>query len=129
MFADGESVAGGRMTKGPIISIALVVLVIILGATALVFTLKPASTAGAPDKEQPAAASPTDTPFLSMEARAALSEFIQAQGLNCPSVIDGTPRGEERGGQVIRVRCDNDLNFKVTVRSQSAMMFTVAPWH
>jgi hypothetical protein len=71
----------------------------------------------------------SDAAILSPEARIALSDFIQAQGFNCPSVTDGTPSGEDQSGQVIRVRCDNDLNFKVTLRSQGGMMFAVAPWH
>jgi hypothetical protein len=84
--------------------------------------------AEAPDEAQRAAASKSDTSILSAEARIALSDFIQAQGFNCPSVTDGTPSGEDQRGQVIRVRCDNDLNFKVTMQSQGPMMFAVAPW-
>jgi hypothetical protein len=116
------------MTKGPIIPIVLVIGIIVLSATAILFVLNPASRADAPDEAQPAATPKTDT-ILSAEARVALSDLIQAQGFNCPSVTDGTPSGEDQSGQVIRVRCDNDLNFKVTVRSQGGMMFAVAPWH
>lgn len=114
------------MTKGPIISIALGI--IVLGATAILFVLNPVSRAEAPDPAQPAAASKSDAPFLSEETRVALSSLIRAQGFNCPSVSDGTPSGEDQSGQVIRVHCDNDLSFKVTMRSQGAMMFAVAPW-
>ena len=124
---DGLSDAGRYMTKGPIISIVLVVGVIVLGA-AMLFVLNPASRAEAPDQAQRAAASKSDAPILSAEARVALSDLIQAQGFNCPSVSDGTPSGEDQSGQVIRVRCDNDLSFKITMRSQGAMMFAVAPW-
>jgi hypothetical protein len=116
------------MMKGPIIPIVLVLGVLVLGATAILFVLNPASRADAPDEAQRTAASQSDTAILSAEARVALSDFIQAQGFNCPSVTDGTPSGEDQSGQVIRVRCDNDLNFKVTMRSQGPMMFAVAPW-
>jgi hypothetical protein len=112
------------MTKGPIIPIVVVLGIIVLSATAILFVLNPASRAEAPDE-----APKSDAAILSPEARIALSDFIQAQGFNCPSVSDGTPSGEDQSGQVIRVRCDNDLNFKVTVRSQGGMMFAVAPWH
>jgi hypothetical protein len=88
---------------------------------------EPRLKADAPDEAQRTAASQSDTAILSAEARVALSDFIQAQGFNCPSVTDGTPSGEDQSGQVIRVRCDNDLNFKVTMRSQGPMMFAVAP--
>jgi hypothetical protein len=125
----GDLTRGRYVSKGPIIPIVLVLGIIVLGATAILFMLNPASRAEAPDEAQPAAASKSDTPVLSAEARVALSDFIQAQGFNCPSVTDGTPSGEDQSGQVIRVRCDNDLNFKVTVRSQGGMMFAVAPWH
>ena len=125
----GDLNAGGYVTKGPIIPIVLVLGVIVLGATAILFVPHPASRADAPDEAQPAAASKSDTPILSAEARVALSDLIQAQGLNCPTVTDGTPSGEDQSGQVIRVRCDNDLNFKVTMRSQGPVMFAVAPWH
>jgi hypothetical protein len=125
----GDLNAGGYVTKGPIIPIVLVLGIIVLGATAILFMLNPASRAEAPDAVQRTAASKTDTPILSAEARAALSDFILAQGFNCPSVTDGTPSGEDQSGQVIRVRCDNDLNFKVTMRSQGPMMFAVTPWH
>ena len=117
------------MGKGPIIPIVLVLGIIVLGATAILFVLNPASRAEAPNQAQDAAASKSDAPILSAEARVALSDLIQAQGFNCPSVSDGTPSREDQNGQVIRVRCDNDLNFKVTVRSQGGMMFAVAPWH
>jgi hypothetical protein len=120
--------SGAYMMKGPIIPIVLVVGILVLGATAVLFVLNPASKADAPDEPQPTAASQSDTPILSAEARVALSDFIQAQGFNCPSVTNGTPSGENQSGQVIRVRCDNDLNFKVTLRPQGPMMFAVAPW-
>ena len=117
------------MTKGPIIPIVLVLGIIVLGATAVLFVLNPAPKAEAPDEaRRTAAASKSHTAILSAEARVALSDFIQAQGFNCPSVTDGTPSGEDKSGQVIRVRCDNDLDFKVTMRSQGPMMFAVAPW-
>ena len=114
--------------KGPIIPIVLVAGILVLGATAILFMLNPASRADAPHEAQRAAASQSDTPILSAEARVALSDFIQAQGFNCPSVTDGTPSGENQSGQVIRVHCDNDLNFKVTLRPQGPLMFAVAPW-
>jgi hypothetical protein len=116
------------MTKGPIIPIVLVLGILVLGATAVLFVLNPASRAEAPDEAQRPATSKSDAPILSAEARVALGDLIQAQGFNCPSVTDGTPSGEDQSGQVIRVRCDNDLNFKVTMRSHGAMMFAVAPW-
>jgi hypothetical protein len=120
--------SGAYMMKGPIIPIVLVVGILVLGATAVLFVLNRASKADAPDEPQPTAASQSDTPILSAEAWVALSDFIQAQGFNCPSVTNGTPSGENQSGQVIRVRCDNDLNFKVTLRPQGPMMFAVAPW-
>jgi hypothetical protein len=124
----GDLTRGLHVTKGPIIPIVVVLGIIILGATAVFFVLNPTSRAEAPDEAQRAAASKSDTSILSAEARIALSDFIQAQGFNCPSVTDGTPSGEDQRGQVIRVRCDNDLNFKVTMQSQGPMMFAVAPW-
>jgi hypothetical protein len=116
------------MTKGPIISIVLVIGIVVLGATAVLFTLNPASRADAPDESQPPVTSKSDAPLLSADARVSLSDLIRAQGFNCPSVIDGTPSGEDQSGQVIRVRCENDLNFKVTLRARGPMMFAVAPW-
>jgi hypothetical protein len=127
LFVDGRSDAGAYVTKGPIIPIVLVLGIIVLGATAVLFLLNPASRAEAPNA-QSAAAFKSDAPALSTEARVALSDIIQAQGFNCPSVSDGTPSGEDQSGQVIRVRCDNDLSFKVTMRPQGPMMFAVAPW-
>jgi hypothetical protein len=117
------------MMKGPIIPIVLVLGILVLGTIAILFLLNPASRPEAPNEAQrTASTSKSDAPLLSAEARVALSDFLQAQGFNCPSVTDSTPSGEDQRGQVIRVRCDNDLNFKVTVRSQGAMMFAVAPW-
>jgi hypothetical protein len=116
------------MMKGPLIPIVLALGILVLGATAILFVLNPLSRADAPNEAQRRAASRSDTPILSAEARGALSDFIQAQGFNCPSVTDGTPNGEDQSGQVIRVRCGNDLNFKVTMRSQGQMVFAVAPW-
>jgi hypothetical protein len=116
------------MTKGPIISIVLVLGIIVLGATAtILFVVNPASRGEAADQSQRAATS-KDAPILSEKARIALSSLIRAQGFDCPSVSDGTPSGDDQSGQLIRVRCDNDLSFKVTMRSQGAMIFTVAPW-
>ena len=117
------------MTKGPIISIVLVLGIVVLGATAaILFVLNPASRGEAAGQAQGAARSKSDVLILSEEARVALSSLIRAQGFDCPSVSDGTPSGEDQSGQLIRVRCDNDLSFKVTTRSQGAMMFAVAPW-
>jgi hypothetical protein len=115
------------VTKGPIIPIVLVLGIIVLGATAALFLLNPASKAEAPNA-QSVTASKSDAPTLSAEARVALSDLIQAQGFNCPSVSDGTPSGDDQRGEVIRVRCDNDLSFKVTMHPQGPMMFAVAPW-
>ena len=56
------------MMKGPIIPIALVVGILVLGATALLFVLNPASRADAPDEAQRTAASQSDTSILSAEA-------------------------------------------------------------
>ena len=117
------------MTKGPIISIMLVLGIVALGTTAtILFMLNPGLTGKAADQAQRAATSKSDAPILSEEARVALSSLIRAQGFDCPSVSDGTPSGHDQSGQLIRVRCDNDLSFKVTMRSQGAMMFAVAPW-
>jgi hypothetical protein len=117
------------MTKGPIISIVLVLGIVVLGTTAaILFVLNPASRGEAADQSQRAATSKSDAPILSEKARIALSSLIRAQGFDCPSVSDGTPSGDDQSGQLIRVRCDNDFSFKVTMRSQGAMMFTVAPW-
>ena len=117
------------MIKGPIIPIAVVLGIIVLGAAAILFVLNPSTRAAAPEQPQrEKAASKSNSPMLSAEARGALSDVIQAQGFNCPSVSDGTPSGEDQRGQVIRVRCDNDLSFKVTLRSEGGMMFAVAPW-
>ena len=106
------------------ISIVLVVGVIVLGAAATLFVLNPASKAEAPNQARRAAASKSNSPILSAEARVALSDLIQAQGFNCPSVSDGTPSGEDQSGQVIRVRCDNDLTFKLACdrKAQSCLL-------
>lgn len=116
------------MTKGPIISIVIVLGIVALGTTAtILFMLNPGLTGEAADQAQRAATSKSDAPILSEQARVALGSLIRAQGFDCPSVSDGTPSGEDRSGQLIRVHCDNDLSFKVTMRSQGAMMFAVAP--
>src|SRR5262245_46296046 len=93
LVVDGGNLSGAYMMKGPIIPIVLVAGILVLGATAILFMLNPASRADAPDEAQRTAASLSDIPILSAEARIALSDFIQAQGFNCPSVIDGTPSG------------------------------------
>jgi hypothetical protein len=112
-----------------VIPIVLILGVILLGPAAILFVLNPSTPAAAPDNSpREGAVSISDAPALSAEARGALRDVIQAQGFNCPSVSDGTPTGEHQRGQVIRVRCDNDLQFKVTMRSQGGMMLLVAPW-
>ena len=117
------------MTKGPIISIVLVLGIVVIGCYCGYFLrAEPRRKGEAADQSQRAATSKSDAPILSEKARIALSSLIRAQGFDCPSVSDGTPSGDDQSGQLIRVRCDNDLSFKVTMRSQGAMMFTVAPW-
>jgi hypothetical protein len=64
---------------------------------------------------------------LSPQAMISLRDHIQAQGLSCPTVTDGAIQGEDHYGQVIRVSCDNDLKFKVTMGARSGTVH-VAPW-
>ena len=112
------------MNKGPVIIILLGI--IVLGAAAM-FLLNPSTQAAAPDRTQHTERT-SKSPVLSAETRGALSDVIQAQGFNCPIVSDGMPTGEDQRGQVVQVRCENDLQFKVTLRSKAGMPFLVAPW-
>ena len=113
---------GRGMYKGTIIPIVLVLGIIVAGAAAILFVLNlgsESSTARAMKADEPDGRAGT----FSAGARVALRDFIQAQGYKCPNVSDGTPTGDR--AEAIHVRCDNDLQFKVTPQGG---MFLVAPW-
>jgi hypothetical protein len=116
------------MSKGTIIPIVLVLGIIVAGAAAILFVLKlgsESSTAQAMQGDEPREDAVSDgrAGTFSAGARVALRDFIQAQGYKCPNVSGGTPTGDRAEG--IHVRCDNDLQFKVTPQGG---MFLVAPW-
>ena len=113
---------GRGMSKGTIIPIVLVLGIIVAGAAAILLVLNlgsELSTARAMQGDEPDGRAGT----FSAGARVALRDFIQAQGYQCPNVSDGTQTGDR--AEAIQVRCDNDLQFKVTPKGR---MFLVAPW-
>ena len=107
-----------KLPKGPLFPI--VVGVVTLAAIAVLVTLMlwhPGTTvASSPPQPQASAA-------LSEPARVALRDMIEAQGLRCPTALDATLQSEA----VVRVSCDNDQSFKVTMGPQSGS-FHIAPW-
>ena len=121
---------GAHMSK----SIRGAILPIVAGVVALaaaailviVFMVHP-ETKVAPPSQAMQRAEDRQAGGLSPEAMASLRDIIQAQGLNCPAVTDGTLQGEDRYGQVIRVSCDNELKFKVTMGARGGT-YHIAPW-
>ena len=117
-----------KIPKVPIFPI--VAGVIALAATALLvilFMVHPETKVAAPSQAMQPRAEDHQAASLSPEAMTALRDIIQAQGLNCPAVTDGTLQGEDRHGQVIRVSCDNALKFKVTMGARGGT-YHIAPW-
>ena len=122
---------GAHMSK----SIRGAILPIVAGVVALaaaailviVFMVHPETKVAAPSQAMQPRAEDRQAASLSPEAMAALRDIIQAQGLNCPAVTDGTLQGEDSYGQVIRVSCDNELKFKVTMGARGGT-YHIAPW-
>jgi hypothetical protein len=105
--------------KGPLLPIALG-LALAAGTITAVMILRLSDKPAPPKPAQTGAT-------LSALATIALRDVIEAQGLSCPNALDGNLQGEVPDGQVIRVRCDNDRIFKVTMGPQGGT-FHVAPW-
>src|SRR3954451_4301652 len=122
---------GAHMSK----SIRGAILPIVAGIVALaaaailviVFMVHPETKVAPPSQAMQPRAEDRQAGGLSPEAMASLRDIIQAQGLNCPAVTDGTLQGEDRYGQVIRVSCDNELKFKVTMGARGGT-YHIAPW-
>jgi hypothetical protein len=117
-----------KIPKVPIFPI--VAGVIALAATALLvilFMVHPETKVAAPSQAMQPRAEDRQAGGLSPEAMASLRDIIQAQGLNCPAVTDGTLQGEDQYGRVIRVSCDNELKFKVTMGARGGT-YHIAPW-
>jgi hypothetical protein len=75
------------MTKGPIISIVLVLGIVVLGATAaILFVLNPASRGEAADQSQRAATSKSDAPILSEKASPSAVSF-EHRGSTVPAYL------------------------------------------
>jgi hypothetical protein len=117
-----------KSIRGAILPIAAGV-VALVGAAILVivFMVHPDTKVAAPSQAMQPRADERQAGSLSPEAMTALRDIIQAQGLNCPAVTDGTLQGEDRHGQVIRVSCDNALKFKVTMGARGGT-YHIAPW-
>jgi len=104
--------------------------VVALAAAAIlviVFMVHPETKVAPPSQAMQPRAEDRQAGGLSPEAMASLRDIIQAQGLNCPAVTDGTLQGQDRYGQVIKVSCDNELKFKVTMGARGGT-YHIAPW-
>jgi hypothetical protein len=104
--------------------------VVALAAAAIlviVFMVHPETKVASPSQAMQPRGEDRQAGDLSPPAMVSLRDIIQAQGLNCPAVTDGAFQGEDQYGQVIRVSCDNELKFKVTMGARSGS-FHVAPW-
>ena len=126
-----RSTTGAQMSKllkGAILPIAAGIIAL-AAATVLVilFMVHPETKAASPSQAMQPPGEDRQTGSLSPQAMGALRDIIQAQGLSCPAVTDGAIQGEDRYGQVIRVSCDNELKFKVTMGARSGA-FHVTPW-
>src|SRR6476619_3800175 len=93
----------------------------------IVFMVHPETKVAPPSQAMQPRAEDRQAGGLSPEAMASLRDIIQAQGLNCPAVTDGTLQGQDRYGQVIKVSCDNELKFKVTMGARGGT-YHIAPW-
>jgi hypothetical protein len=104
----------------PLLPVALGIIVLGGGTLLAVMTSRPSNKPASPQPAQEGAT-------LSALATIALRDVIEAQGLSCPNAVDSTLQGEDPHGQVVRVRCDNDQIFKVSMGPQGGT-FHVAPW-
>ena len=117
-----------KIYKVPIFPIVAGIIALVAAAIlVIVFMVHPETKVAAPSQAMQPHAEDRQAASLSPEAMAALRDIIQAQGLKCPAVTDGTPQGEDRYGQVIRVSCDNELKFKVTMGARGGT-YHIAPW-
>ena len=117
-----------KLLKGAILPIAAGIIALV-AATVLVilFMVHPETKVASPSQAMQPPGEDRQTGSLSPQAMGALRDIIQAQGLNCPAVTDGTLQGEDSYGQVIRVSCDNALKFKVTMGARGGT-YHIAPW-
>ena len=114
--------------RGAILPIAAGIVALVAAAILVIlFMVHPDTKVAAPSQAMQPRADDRQAGGLSPEAMASLRDMIQAQGLNCPAVTDGTLQGEDRYGQVIRVSCDNALKFKVTMGARGGT-YHIAPW-
>ena len=107
-----------ELPKGPLFPI--IAGAITLAAVAVIVTLvlvRPDTKVASSSPQPQAAAS------LSAPAMAALRDMIEAQGLRCPAVLDASLQGEA----LVRVSCDNNQNFRITMGPQSGS-FHITPW-
>ena len=111
-----------NLPKAPIVPIALGVVVIAASTALVMVMLRPSAKLASPQPEPSESAA-----TLSAVATSSLRDMIEAQGLSCPNALDGTLQTENPDGQVIRVRCDNDQMFRITMGPQSGS-FHIAPW-
>lgn len=117
-----------KLPKGPIFPIvAGIIALAAVGILVILVMVHPETKVAAPSQAMQPRADDRPAGSLSPEAMASLRDMIQAQGLSCPAVIDGALQGEDRNGQVIRVSCDNELKFKVTMGARGAA-YHIAPW-
>ena len=117
-----------KLLKGPIFPIvAGIIALAAVGILVVLVMVHPETKVAAPSQAMQPRADDRPAGSLSPEAMASLRDIIQAQGLNCPGVTDGTVQGEDRHGQVIKVSCDNQLKFKVTMGARGAT-YHIAPW-
>jgi len=117
-----------KLLKGPIFPIAAGIIAVAAAAILIILLMvHPETKVAAPSQAMQPRAEDRQAGSLSPEAMASLRDIIQAQGLNCPAVTDGTLQGEDPHGQVIKVSCDNELKFKVTMGARGAT-YHIAPW-
>jgi len=116
-----------KSIRGAILPIVAGVVALAAAAILVIVFMVHPETKVAPPSQAMQRAEDRQAGGLSPEAMASLRDIIQAQGLNCPAVTDGTLQGEDRYGQVIRVSCDNELKFKVTMGARGGT-YHIAPW-
>jgi hypothetical protein len=117
-----------KLLKGAILPIVAGI-VALVAATVLVilFMVHPETKVAPPTQAMQPRGEDRQAAGLSPQAMVALRDIIQAQGLSCPTVTDGAFQGQDSYGQVIRVSCDNELKFKVTMGARNGS-FHVTPW-
>jgi hypothetical protein len=114
--------------KGAILPIVAGVITLTAASILVVlFMVHPGTRVASPSQAMQPREEDHQAAGLSPQAMISLRDLIQAQGLSCPTVTDGAFQGEDDYGQVIRVSCDNDLKFKVTMGARSGTLH-VAPW-